>query len=132
MGFSLYDVKSFYSDQEVFTPASTLDTWTAVSPSETGPFCLYQLIAWNDDTVDHVLDVGIVYGGTGTPNTILSVTLPAGSGVGGVPSVDLLASLVPINGGLFIVVPKNEVVFRLSSAISADKLAGAEFILGRF
>jgi hypothetical protein len=65
----------------------------AILANLSGPYRVDMVLATNGDAVDHVIDLYIRISGVNYP--IGSVSVPAGSGFGGVPSVDILAGALP-------------------------------------
>jgi hypothetical protein len=61
---------------------------------------LLAAIAANNDTVDHVVQVGVLTD-PGKQAVIACAIVPAGAGFDGAPVVDLLAVVYPRPGGLF-------------------------------
>jgi hypothetical protein len=82
------------------------------------------VFATNTDSIDHVVDV--FYVATGTPVLWFSVNVPAGSGVGSVPPVNLLAGLAtPYNLGFPLTVYDS---LQLANEVSAT-VSGSVYVL---
>lgn len=73
------------------------------------------LVGSNNDAIDHVVAFAFDFGGG--IRHFGSVSVPAGSGYGGVSSVDLLAGLLPINTAGLTVEPS--VIFECANEVSA-------------
>lgn len=76
------------------------------------------ILATSTDTVDKLL---VCSTAGGLPNALGSVTIPAGAGNGTVPSVDVLAALLPAGVSGIALPDYAQLVFNLAAAASSGK-----------
>jgi hypothetical protein len=100
MGLSSFDENTAINSAQTLNAASgTGEVWLW---DETPlPSRVDSLVGTTNDVIDHVIALRIDHGGG--VQQLGSVTIPAGSGYGATPTVDLLAALpVALQGGLLL------------------------------
>ena len=129
MSFGTFDVTRIFELKQRFTVAmgtspQTVDTGTAQSD------CALALFASNSDSIVHHLDLGCLDGGVFY--SLGSVTLPIGTGFGGVAAVDVVGTLIP-TARLPLIIPINEnLAAQLEEAVLADNKVTLAGWLGNF
>lgn len=92
MGFQVYDETAVLNLNRLIVPADGTALLPLV-PAASVSRRIDAILAANRDTIDHVINVQMTVGAVVTE--IGSVTVPAGAGYAGVPTVDLLGSGFP-------------------------------------
>lgn len=109
------------SPANVYAEIVDADTTTYViaSPNDASTRRFDSILVSSDDTVDALVRLSI---DTGTYKLPLGyASIPAGSGHGGVPSVDLITVLVNAAVAAIIVGPFENVVVNVAATVSAGK-----------
>jgi hypothetical protein len=132
MGFASYDVRDISWSNDSFE-----DTYTPLQLyyNGTDPFrshALLQCIATNNDTVPAELHVVVVDDNEITYGTLATIAIPAGSGYGTAPPVDVLASMIPPVSGPQALPPLRTWGFFLIAAPSAGMLVQVSRLDGIF
>jgi hypothetical protein len=102
MGFATYEVKSLAQDVEALDDTTTPNEIFQFEYSVDRPQALLSCLAANSGNADIVLTIHSLTGGVGSTQPVAAVTIPAGSGNGTLPIVNVLASIAPTPVGLFL------------------------------
>jgi len=127
MPFQIFNETGFLNFAQTWTDADGDSEFTMYS----GDYSykrIDSILVTNEDTDDHIVQV--FHQRSGQPYTMCSVNVPAGSGTGGVPPVDIVAAQMPINLGGFVVQTYDDVHWRVEGTINTGKLVHAYAFVG--
>lgn len=119
MGFSTFDERTAQNWQIVFNDTS-YPTPSPFAPPDVRASRFDTIIGTNNDTVDHTLGAYFDFGAG--PVHFATVTLPAGAGEPGTPSVDVLDALIPATSPGIVLAAGSELGFAQYEALGSGKL----------
>jgi hypothetical protein len=118
MGLSLFDESYPLTFGNQIVPADALGSKAATS-TESISRRIDAITVSNTDTIAHVMQLRQVIGGT--TRLIGSATIPIGAGIGGAPTVDLLALCQPATQTNLLLLPGDSLTVVLEVALNAGK-----------
>lgn len=123
MGLQQYDERVILASRGHLDTSAVVGTYTAIVASNAYDARVdsWQLI--NNDTVDHHLAIAAGIGNEA--NVVIEIKVPAGSGFGGVPAVDVLAALQPADFHYVMLLSGDIWYWTVREAIGAGKYVGS-------
>lgn len=132
MSFATYDVRRLVLD------VTQLDASNVSGTGQTAPMaptpavgCLMSMVVENNDTIPHNLRIGL------SPNNnigsaVLTAIIPAGAGRNGIPTVDVLATALPLPAGMILLPTGTYLNWDVDEAIGASATVSVLTVLGYF
>lgn len=116
MGLSTFEERVPFYQATAFTSADTTVAKQAAKLT-TSPVRIDSILATNTDTIPHVIRLTLVV--SSVNYLIGSVSVPAGAGTLGTPSVDALAGSLPVTQAGIVLDPLNSINAAMEVAVAA-------------